>query len=61
MNDSFHKTKEDARQDFSKNVLRQLNLKEEENFAFNPFLKIGIAFVMTVLVLSAIIVFSLTM
>ncbi len=61
MNDSFHKTRDEARQDFSRNVLKQLNLNEEESLAFNPFLKVGIAFVMTVLVLSAIIVFSLTL
>ena len=61
MNDSFYKTRDEARQDFSRNVLKQLNLNEEESLAFNPFLKVGIAFVMTVLVLSAIIVFSLTL
>lgn len=61
MNDSFNKTKSEARHDFSKNVLKQLNLNEEETLAFNPILKAGIAFVMTVLFLSAIIVFSLTL
>ena len=61
MNDSFNKTKEEVRQDFSKNVLRQLNMNDEDTLAFNPLLKVGIAFIMTVLILSAIIVFSLTL
>lgn len=61
MNDSFNKTRTDAKYDFSKNILKQLNLNEEENFSFHPILKIAIAFVMTVLLLSAIIVFSLTL
>ena len=61
MNDSFNRTKEEVRQDFSKNVLRQLNMNDEDTLAFNPLLKVGIAFIMTVLILSAIIVFSLTL
>ena len=61
MNDSFNKTKEEVRQNFSKNVLRQLNMNDEDTLAFNPLLKVGIAFIMTVLILSAIIVFSLTL
>ena len=61
MNESFHKSRLDAKQDFSKNVIKQLDLNEEYNFTFHPVLKLAIAFVMTVLVLSAIILFSLTL
>ncbi len=61
MSESFNKTKLDARQDFARNVLRQLNPNEDYTFAFHPVLKLAAAFVMTVLVLSAIIVFSLTL
>ena len=61
MNDSFQKTKSENRQDFSKNVMKQLDLTSEANLGFHPLLKVAIAFVMTVLVLSAIIVFSLTL
>lgn len=61
MNDSFHKTKSEFRQDFSKNVMRQLDLNNEANLNFHPVLKVAIAFVATVLILSAIIVFSLTL
>ncbi len=61
MSESFNKTKSEARQDFSKNVMRQLNPNEDYNFTFHPVLKAAIAFVITVLILSAIIVFSLTL
>lgn len=61
MNDSFHKTKSEAKQDFSRNVMKQLDLSDEYNLAFHPVLKVAFAFVMTVLALSAIIIFSLTL
>ncbi len=61
MNDSFQKTKSESRQDFSKNVMKQLDMASEASLAFHPLLKVAIAFVMTVLVLSAIVVFSLTL
>ena len=61
MNDSFQKTKSESRQDFSKNVMKQLDMSSDASLGFHPLLKVAIAFVLTVLVLSAIIVFSLTL
>lgn len=61
MNDSFKKTKSESRHDFSRNVMKQLDMTNEASLGFHPLLKVAIAFVMTVLVLSAIIVFSLTL
>ena len=61
MNDSFQKTKSESRQDFSKNVMKQLDMSSEASLGFHPLLKVAIAFVLTVLLLSAIIVFSLTL
>lgn len=61
MSDSFNKTKFDAKQDFSKNVIKQLNPTDEYNLSFHPLLKLAIAFVMTILVLSIIIIFSLSL
>ena len=60
MNESFNKSKLEAKKDFSKNVIKQLNPKEEYNLSFHPLLKIGFAFIMTVLIISAIIIFSFT-
>ena len=61
MNDSFQKTKSESRQDFSKNVMKQLDMSSEASLGFHPLLKVAIAIVLTVLLLSAIIVFSLTL
>lgn len=61
MNDSFRKTKSEAKFDFTKKILKLLDLEEPDYLVFNPLIKVGFAFVMTVFVLSAIIIFSLSM
>lgn len=60
MNDSFKKSKAEAKQDFSKNVLRQLELEEEAALGFHPAIKLLIAFTISVLVLTTIVLFSLS-
>ncbi len=60
MNDSLRKTKSEVKQDFSKKVLKQLSLYDNDNLSFNPLIRVGAAFVFTVLMLSAIIIFSLS-
>lgn len=61
MSESFNKTKADAKQDFARSILRQLNPNDDYSFSIHPVLKLAAAFVMTVLILSVIIIFSLTM
>lgn len=61
MKDSFKKTKNASKPDFSKHVLKKMNLDDRTNLAFNPLIKVAFAFVITVLILSIIIVFSLSM
>ena len=61
MSESFNKSKIEAKKDFTKNVIKQLTPQEEYNLSFHPVLKLAFAFILTVLVLSAIIVFSLTL
>ncbi len=60
MNDSFRKTKNEARQDFSKSVLRQLELEDEANLGFHPAIKLVIGFTVAVLVLTSIVLMSLS-
>ena len=60
MNDSFKKTKSEARQDFSKKVLRQLELEEEATSGIHPAIKIVVCFTIAVLVLSIIVLISLS-
>lgn len=60
MNDSFRKTKSEVRQDFSKKVLRQLELEEEATSGIHPAIKILVAFTIAVLVLTTIVLISLS-
>ena len=50
MNSSFHKTKTENRQDYSKSVLKQLELDEEIAMSLHPVVK----FIMFFLVVSVI-------
>lgn len=60
MNDSFRKSKAESKQDFSRNVLRQLELEEEATSGFHPAIKLLIIFTISVLVLTTIVLFSLS-
>lgn len=60
MKDSFNKTKEETRHDFSKSVLRQLELEEEVNLGIHPAIKILMCFTVTVLILTTIVLISLS-
>ncbi|MBR1776224.1 zf-HC2 domain-containing protein [bacterium] len=60
MNDSFSKTKSGMRQDFSRNVMKKLDT-ENRYPGFNPLIKVGFAFIITVLIMSAIIIYALSM
>lgn len=59
MKDSFDKTKSEMRQDFSRSVLRQLELEDESNYVFNPAIKILITFTVLVLILTSVVLISL--
>ena len=60
MNDSYKKTKTDTRLDFSRSVLRQLELDEDSSFEIHPAIKILICFTITVLVVTALVLMSLS-
>ena len=59
MNNSFKKTKAEAKQDFSRNILRQLELEDEANLELHPLIKLLIIFTISVLIISSFILFSL--
>ncbi len=61
MKNSYKKTKLNTKSDFVKNIMKQIDAEEKNNFGINPLIKVSVAFVMTVLILSAIIIFSLSM
>ena len=58
MNDSFKKTKNDTRVDFSRNVLKQLEIDEENLLGIHPVIKILIGFTLAVLVITSLVLTS---
>ena len=60
MNESFLKTKNEAKKDFSKTIIKQLELEDEASLGFHPAIKLLIAFTITVLVLTSIVLMSLS-
>jgi len=61
MNDSLKKTKTEAKQDYTKNILKKLELEEEAYLGFHPAIKLLLASTITVLILTAIVLTSLSM
>ena len=60
MKDSYRKTKMNAKPDFSRKILKKLNPDDKNSLSFNPLIKIGFAFIMTVLIISSIIIYLLS-
>ena len=61
MNNSFNKTKNETKHDFTRSILRQLELEEEVNLGIHPLIKMIILFTLTVLVLSTLTIIYLNM
>ena len=59
INDSFRKTKSEAKHDFTRSIMRQLEMEEEAALGFHPAIKLLIAFTASVLILTTIILISL--
>ena len=60
MSDSFNKTKTSANKDFSKHVLRHLNFEPKDDLSFSPLIKVGFAFVVTVIAITAAVIYMLS-
>ena len=61
MNNTFKKIESEARNDFSKSVLKQLELEDEANLGIHPFIKILICFSIAVLVITSFVLISFSM
>ena len=61
MSNSFKKTKSESKSDYSKKILKQLNLEDKNQLAFNPIILVSSAFIMSVLLISAIVIGILSM
>lgn len=60
MNDSFKKAKSDSKRDYTKTILRQLELDDAARKNFHPAISLLIVFTVTVLVLTTLVVLSLS-
>lgn len=61
MRNSFRKTKSESKPDFSKNVMKHINSDDSNELGFNPLISVAFAFVMSVLLISSIIIFMLSL
>ena len=61
MKDSFNKAKVEAKRDFSKCILKQLELEDEKILQFHPAIKLLIVFTLSVLTLTTIVLISLNL
>ena len=60
MSNSFKKLKDNSREDYVKSVLKQLELEEEISANFHPAIKLLVIFTLSVLILSAAVLISLS-
>ena len=59
MSDSYRKTKAEAKQDYTKTILKRLELEEEAQSVFNPAINLLIVFTVTVIVITTYVLLSL--
>ena len=60
MSDSYKRTKADAKQDYTKAILKSLELEDKTQAEFHPAINLLIIFTITVLVLTTIVILSLS-
>jgi len=60
MNTSFKKTETETKHDFSRNIIKQLELEDELNLDIHPVIKILLCFTILVLVVTSFILISLS-
>lgn len=61
MRDSFRKSKSESKPDFIKNIMKQISTDDKNEFGFNPLISVAFAFVMTTLLISAIVIYILSL
>ena len=60
MKDSFRKSRMDSKPDFSKKVLKHLDIEDNSSLSFNPLIKVAFAFVVSVILITAFVLFILS-
>ena len=60
MHDSFRKTASETKSDFTKDIIKHVS-EDDKNLEFNPLISVGFAFVLSILLISAVIIYVLSM
>ena len=61
MKDSFRKTKGETKPDFAKAIIKKVVPHEKTDYNFNPLISVGFAFVMSILLISAVVFYTLSL
>ena len=61
LKESFQKSKAETKPDFTKKVIKQTDSEYNNDLGFNPLISVAFAFIMTVLLISAIVVYMLSL
>ena len=61
MRESFKKTNSEMKPDITKNVLKNLNYEAKNELNFNPIITVAFAFVVSVILISAIVIYTLSL
>ena len=60
MKESFKKSQSELKPDFAKNVIKQVDSDSQNELGFNPLISVGFAFIMSVILITAIVVYMLS-
>ena len=60
MRESFKKTNSEIKPDIMKNVFKNLNCESKNELGFNPVISVAFAFVVSVILISAIVIYTLS-
>ena len=61
LKDSFRKSKAESKPDFIKKVMKSAEFDDKTELEFNPLISVGFAFIMTVILISAIVIYMLSL
>ena len=61
MRDSFRKSKNESKPDFTKSIMKQLDIEDNNELGFNPLITVAFSFVVSVLLISAIVIYLLSL
>ena len=61
MKDSYRKTNSSSKPDYAKNIVKKLDVENQKELEFNPLISIGFAFIMSVILITAIVVYMLSL